>query len=275
MRLPPQLKITGNIDDIYWKLNNFSECSLAERKQSRTFGCIAVLLGISLFTVIPYIFSSSPEEDASYRLGVYIVIFVIAFILFIAALAKNKFGFEEKKLLLDMIQGIIEGIRDDVRKKGTMRLFCEFIPGRKPVESDQSTTEPRFYSVRRIKYKYKTADLRFNLLDGNILKVRIYTKEREKIKRDHSTKKYYRKKYLLKVRLDVNPICYDLANFNDSIYNNYEVTPNIVIAGVKKGQNHISMIAKLAKLDQYTGRQLAGMVKGLYAGIKLKKFVSS
>ncbi|MEQ8167274.1 MAG: hypothetical protein ABRQ38_00140 [Candidatus Eremiobacterota bacterium] len=272
MKLPENFKITGSVDEIYWHLKDTTDIFVTEGKKPWVFGCLGAILFISLFTLIPIIFISSPSEDASYRGWVYFLVSILAVFMIIIAAAKHKAGFAKKKEALDMMVGIIEAVRDDLRNKGLMTLTCEFAPGKKPVESDQKASEPRFSSVRRIKYKYKTADFRFTMLDGNILKVRIYTKEREKIKVDHRTKRYFRKKFLLKIRLDINHKCYDMARFNDGVYNNYQLTPNIVISKVSKGENHISIKALLSKLDQYSGRQVAGMIKGIYAGIKLKKF---
>ncbi len=272
MKLPENFKITGSVDEIYWQLKDTTDIFVTEGKKPWAFGCLGAILFISLFTLIPLIFVSSPSEDASYRFWVYFMVFIFAVVMIIMAAAKHKAGFGKKKESLDMMLGIIEAVRDDLRNKGIMTLTCEFAPRNRPVESDQKASEPRFSSVRRIKYKYKTADFRFTMLDGNILKVRIYTKEREKIKVDHRTKRYFRKKFLLKIRLDINHKCYDMARFNDGVYRNYQLTPNIVISRVSKGENHMSMKAVLSKLDQYSGRQVAGMIKGIYSGVKFKKF---
>ncbi|MEQ8186911.1 MAG: hypothetical protein ABRQ39_02975 [Candidatus Eremiobacterota bacterium] len=272
MRLPENFKLTGSVDDIYWQFKDMTDTYVTEGKKPWAFGCMGAILLVSLFTLIPICFISSPSEDASYRFWVYVLVFVLAVIMFIMAAAKHKAGFGRKKELLDIMLGIIEGVRDDLRNKGIIKLSCELSPVHKPVESDERASEPRFSSVRRIKYKYKTADLRFSMLDGNILKVRVYTKEREKIKVDHRTKRYFRKKFLLKIRMDINQKCYDMVHFNSGVYNNYELTPNIVISKLSKGESHISMKAALAKLDQYSGRQVAGMIKGIYLGVKLKRF---
>jgi hypothetical protein len=272
MKLPENFKITGPVDDIYWQFKDISDVYVTEGKKPWVFGCLGAILFVSLFSLIPMLFVSSPAEDASYRGIVYFLVVILAVVMIIMAVVKQKSGYKQKKELLDIMQGIIEGVRDDLRNKGIMTLTCEFTPRNRPVEDDQRGNEPRFSSVRRIKYKYKTADLRFTMLDGNILKVRIYTKEREKIKVDHSTKRTFRKKFLLKIRMDMNQKCYDMAGFNYGVYNNYQLTPNIVISKVSKGESHISMKAALAKLDQYSGRQVAGMIKGIYGGVKFKKF---
>lgn len=271
MKLPENFKITGPVDNIYWQFKDSSDTCVIAGKKTTLFGCTGLLLFISIVLVPAFTFSS-PAEDMAYVGLVYFIMIMAAITMIVMAIIKNKERQVTKKELHDIIQGIIEGVRDDIRHKVPVSLSCELTPTNKPIESDEPATEPNFSSVRRIKYKYKIADLKFTMIDGNILKIRIYTKEREKIKVDHTTKREFRKRFVLKIRLDINQKCYDIAGFNEGVYNNYELTPNIVIAGMKKGQSHISMKALLSKLDQYSGRQIAGMIKGMYSGVKLKRF---
>ena len=245
-------KTTAHIDDIYWQLNEMSGKCITAQKLSRVCWIVGIVLLI-----------------LSCLYDFYILVPAIALI--VVALIKGKEGRTKSLDYYQFIMGIIEAVRDDVRSNCLASIALTPNPRIKPIVDDKTVSEPRFYSVRRIKYKYMIAELRFTMMDGNILKVRLLKKEREKIKRDHSYKRYFRDGYLLKIRLEVRNDVYDSVAAGDSMSGEYELTPNIVICGLHRDHNFATVKARLVVLGQYSGRQVAGMIKSLYRGYSLKK----